>query len=586
MKKILYLVLLSLTIFYCKKENKNNDSGYALLFLLSPANSSYTGSSTGSVAFQNVTLTKGTPFTATYKATIVSASASILGSVRSSGVKAVTTNSDNNKLEVSVQESDGSERSYNRNADGTITVTYTPNRDGVHRVSFRNNSSDTIKIETSSTASSSSSTGTSTGTSATSTGASTSTTIADSNSSTDAKFKGYTLKAFVAFSQNCYYLNTTTGSNVTTTATGNDYFIQPIVFLGKVGTDSKVTDVSTATVTIVSGSKTITLKKLSDLDIKSFGPNIIDRTNSDADTIKNFKSFYQGYLGGAGEMYTIENFSAGSVTTSCGDAYKITLNTDVGATDIKLNIVESTLGMKESFKIRPTISANLGLSTYTSTNTKLTTWTMCQFDRITGSPTPFNIDPVDPTCKTFSLKDPPYIQFSYGYLMSTKTGYTVDSDPTRVIYYGSSRTKSFYTELIKNADTIISGTDGSQTLTLSGCLNSGGLVGVPFSTDVTKKSFLPLKEFNPVAGDVVDLGWKLGSYTSLNSFYQGNVDVSGSINISTCIPKNGSSCNYWKNITVKSTTCKIKADSGITVTSIDSGFVYPTSFNFSGIIAD
>jgi hypothetical protein len=220
---------------------------------------------------------------------------------------------------------------------------------------------------------------------------------------------------------------------------------------------------------------------------------------------------------------------------------------------------------------------------YTQSDAKLEDYTQCTYSRTTGEPKPYNGDAA--TCKTFNLADPPYVTLDYQ--LPSGGGLSASSDPTRIVFYGHSYPKAWYQALIENSEALISGDE--DTVELPGCLNNGGMVAVPVTTE---KTFMPLGEFNVHAataadggGDVINLARKAGSYTALTDFYQGNVDASGEIEYGACIPKGDESCHTTKVLKVKLASCSVKADSGITVTAVGDDMIYPSYFEMSGIVA-
>ena len=61
-----------------------------------------------------------------------------------------------------------------------------------------------------------------------------------------------------------------------------------------------------------------------------------------------------------------------------------------------------------------------------------------------------------------------------------------------------------------------------------------GLMGVKLSA--TEKIYIPLREFNLVKEDISQLKYIPGTYSHLKEFYQGNADLSGSVDLPVCIP--------------------------------------------------
>ncbi|HMV77421.1 MAG TPA: hypothetical protein PK453_00460 [Leptospiraceae bacterium] len=506
-----------------KKDNKN------LIIAAAVIAANQTDISDG--LMQEISVTSGTAVTAVY------GSGSVLFSERALAAG----NENSTKIEYSVTDTDGIEQTYKRTGDGNASLSFTPTKTGTYRVNFKNNSAFKVAIGNSSL-----------------TGASSSAGVGYSNSK--AKYKDIFLKAYIGFSAQC-----STFSGTTTAVSGN-YFIQPFVFLGKIGTGKKVTDISTATVTVSFGGKTLTLKKLSDYDSTKYdNPNNPSNSIPSTDTenkIKYIKSFYQGFFGGAGEMYVLDNFNKSSGAT-CSTADTFTLGTsNQGQNTLTLSITDTANSISESFKIRPSATDSY-MNSYFPAGTAFSDYSTCKYNTTTG----------EPECtKTFSMSDPPYS------LLNTAVA-NDQSYPTRVLMYGYSIPKSLYSQIVKNSSALSAGT--LTSLTVDGCLNNGGLVSMPFSQ--TDKNYMPLREFSTVKDDIVQLGSKLGSYTYLSNFYQGNADLSGSVKMPICIPSSSQPCASYKAVTLVSPSCRVKVDSGIAVGGVSAtwtavnSFIYPDS---------
>ncbi|MCE9500033.1 MAG: hypothetical protein K8R21_05995 [Leptospira sp.] len=526
-------------LFEKKKDNKNN---LALLAILAAGSGS--SSNAGSVIYQDVNVTAGVPFTAIYNAN----SARYL---EGSSFALATGTENQTKIEVSVQDDKGIEKNYRRNPDGSIVVSFTPEKTGTHRIAFKNNSEKNVSFKAS--------------------GASGGTLVGDAKDSNDtAKFKNIALKAYVGFSRQCKTLSSSV------TASNGDFFVQPLVFLGKVDGEKKVTDITTAVITLSFGGKTLTLSRLADLPVSAYdNPNnpsnsipSSDKTNK----LKFVKTFYQGYFAAAGEFYTLNTFSK-STGADCSTSNTFSLGeSDPGSQVVTMKIVDAANGLDETFTIKPSVSASFSI--YTKADTKLTSWTQCTYNKVTGEYSTYNVQGEN-VCKEFSLSDPPYLKLDSQVASQT-------SAPTRILYYGYSNPKDYYTQLIKNAPDIAG--DKNPTLTLTGCLNNGGINGVSMST--TDKMYIPLREFNSQGADVIQLSSRPGSFTSLKDFYQGNVNVSGSINVPSCVPQNGQECPVYKTVKIDIKKCNYKADSSISVGALNDSFIYPDSFSFSGVITE
>ncbi len=558
-KSLIGLLLIGCNVLSCGGNKKNDNSKLGILALIATRTSGGSEDTTNDGLYQELSVTSGTSVTATYNAT----TSSIQG-VSS----AITTGTDNEtKVEVSVVDSDGQEQTYLRNGDGSLTVNFTPTKTGTYRINFKNNSDKVVSLNNSGT-----------------TGGTINGSVASSNSK--AKFKDIFLKAYVGFSPQCAQLNSSGSGNNTFTAASGSYFVQPFVFLGKVGSGKRVTEITTATITVSFGGKTLTLKRLSDMDVTMYNqPNNPSNSIPDSDTtnkIKYVKSFYQGFFGGAGEMYTLDTFNK-SKGASCNTADTFALGaTNPGQSTVTLKIVDTTNGLNEEFKIRPSATDSY-LNFYTNSGTAFSNYDTCGYNNTTGEP--YNYSTSASTCpKSFSSIDPPYGQLNSSLANDL-------SFPTRAFLFGYSTPKTYYSSLITNSTALSNGS--LKSITIDGCLNNGGLASVQLST--TKKTYLPLKEFNVQKGDVIQLGTKLGSYTNLGNFYQGNVDLSGSVDLPVCIPSGGQSCPTYKTITINSKKCRVKVDSGIAIgnvsatwSSSSNNFIYPDSVGggLSGVISE
>jgi hypothetical protein len=499
----------------------------------------------GAAFIQPVTLRGGVAFTPSYVF---------------SGASLTTSGNDvaaSGPIEISIVAADGTETVYDRKGADDAQTTFTPEADGEFTVIVKNNTSGNLELEE--------------------TGSGGAETAVDPvlATSRDSATSSILLKAVVAFAKKCQRDLSAAPWSETVTAPAGKYFAQPIVFLGKVDGAGRVDPISTATVKLTQGDETLALKKLSDFDVKVYKEM---GGLTDAQHAAWTRTFYQGYFGAAGELYTVDTFRMGG---DCAAAPTFTLGDDPGvAAEILLTVEDDSLEPKLSTSAKVRATASTAFTMYTASDAKLKDYTQCTYDRTTGDPKPYN---GDGECKTFKLSDPPYVTLDYQ--LPSGGGLSAESDPTRIVFYGHSYPKAWYEALIEDSEALIDG--DADTVSLPGCLNNGGLVAVPVATE---KTFMPLAEFNVNAaadgkGDVINLARKAGSYTALTDFYQGNVDASGEIEYAACIPKGSEACHATRVLKVQLGSCQIKADSGVTVTAVGDSMIYPSYFEMSGIVA-
>jgi hypothetical protein len=379
------------------------------------------------------------------------------------------------------------------------------------------------------------------------------------------------LKAVVALARQCKQYADGGNSTTTRTAPEGEFFVQPFVFMGTVDLETrKVSPITDASITISGGGRSMTLSKLDDFDLSVFRET---GSLTKAEHVAYTRNFYQGYFGAAGEFYTVDTFRFGG---DCSKMPSFKLAENPGETEMSLSVASSAAGVSESFALRPTVSTAFTL--YTGAGQKLDNWDPCSYDAFTAEPKNYN-KPTEP-CRELNPQDPPYVTLDY-LLPSAQypDQYTAASDPTRIMYYGHSLARAFKKAILENEVTL---RDGSlDTISLDSCMNNGGIHSVAISKD---PSYLPLNEFNMVAGDLIQLNRKTGSYTALTEYFQGNADISGTLQYPACIPDSGTqeSCKVYKVLTVNSSACRIKADSGVFVTSLHDSFIYPEYFELSG----
>jgi len=456
--------------------------------------------------------------------------------------------------EISVLGDDGSEVQYDRKGISDVSVDYTPKSDGTMIVALKTNDPSTIDLA-----------------GAIATGATKLGEPVAAAARVDAPYANVLLKSVVALARQCLTPNPTNGHNDATAAPSGRVFVQPFVFLGQVGADKKVTPLAKATITISAGGETVTLKRLEDIAAAKYSTDTV--RGGAAVQLSTFRSFYEGYLGGAGQLYTIDGFYGGF----CDDVPSLPLDgTDPGTAVITLGISDETLipVLNKSFPVRATLQPPF--ETYVSDGVQLNDYTLCDYDRITGEPVPFAGSA--PTCKQFSLASPPY---DIGGALPSKSaaGATTVSDPTRIFFYGSASPKAWIKTLVADHDALIGGTKTAETLT--GCLNTGGIVSLPIND---KRNYVPLAEFNATEGDVITVARRTGSYTVLTEFYQGDIDGSEATTVNTCVHDSAGSC-YPTTINVTTSNCTIKADSGVSALSLSDSLVYPGYYEMSGVVA-
>jgi len=533
-KKLIFMILILISIISCGEDKKNDNTKLGVFAYLATRSSGSSENTTNDGLSQELSVNSGTSVTATYNAT---------ASSLQDFIPAIVSGTDNNtKVEVSVVDPDGLEQTYLRNGDGSLSVNFTPSKTGTYRINFKNNSDRPISLVNSGT-----------------TGGTVSGSVSSANSK--AKFKDIFLKAYVGFSTRCNTFSSTV------TAANGSFFVQPIVFLGRIGSGKKVTDISTATIKISYGATSITLQRLDEMNTNLYdNPNnpsnsipSSDKTNK----IKYIKSYYQSLFGAAGELYTIGDTFNKSTGSTCSTASTLPLGTsNFGNSIVTLSIVDSTNGVDESIKIRPVASSiDFGQFFKKADGTTFNDFSTCSYNSTTGSS--------ESCAKSFSLTDPPYVQLSS---QALDTGV---SAPTRLLFFGANYPKSYYTQLITNSTAL---TNGSlKSITIDGCLNNGGINAVKLSA--TEKIYIPLREFNLVKEDISQLKYIPGTYSHLKEFYQGNADLSGSVDLPVCIPSSGQACPTYKTITINSSKCRVKVDSGIIIGAFSSAPTWTTGDN-------
>lgn len=462
-------------------------------------------------------------------------------------------------FEISLVDSSGREQVYTRSGTGENVLSFTPETEGEYAVLIKNNAPSALNV-----------------TIEASEGLAESTELSNATSGSQSPYKDIVLKAVITFARQCKQNTNGGSSSATFTAPEGSYYVQPFVFMGKVdGETKRVTPLSSAEISLVSGSSTIALKKIGDLDIATYRE--ISGLSKDQHEVYT-RNFYGAYFGAAGEMYTTDTFRFGG---DCQSAPTVALPTDLGSADVQLKVVDASLSpaLNASFPVRP--SASTSFTMYEKSAQKIDNWDPCSYDNFTAVPKNFN-SPELP-CRKLAISDPPYITLDYR-LPSEEAGAQVTklSDPTRVLYYGHSLSRAFKKAVIdQQADLRAS----LSEIKLESCLNNGGLHAVPLNT---QKTLLPLGEFNVKSGDLIQLARKTGSYTALKDFYQGDVQAAGDIEFASCIPDSSTqtACASYKVLKVQVSSCSIKADSGVSASSVTDSFIYPSYYELSGEITD
>ena len=503
--------------------------------------------SKGDVVIKSVSLKKGQTFDA-----MVAIGGTALG---------LAAEENSASLEIAIVNALGQEQVYDREGEAGGSVSFEPKDDGTYEVVVKVNADIEGGIPTMETE-----------------GEASAGDLQGAGERSAAVHGDVLLRGVVALARECKELDES-GNIATTKAPDGRYYVQPLIFLGRVTEDGLVEERSGAAMEIRSGEDSIALKALKSMDRKTYRDIYASNGSlSDDEERAVTRLFYQGYFAAAGELYTVDSFRFGG---SCADAGSIALAGDIGAVNVALHVVEADLGLDETIVLRPTVQPAFSL--YEASDVKLSDWTQCTYDRQTAEPETYNGDAA--TCKTFSLSDPPYVTLDYLMPSATSDGQTAGltelSDPTRIIYYGHSYAKAWQQALVNEAEALVQAE--APSVTLSRCLNNGGMVAVPLKAD---RSIMPLAEFNAVAGDVINLARRAGSHTVLTAFYQGDVSIAGTMKVLSCIPGNGEDCADYRSIDVTLTSCTIKADSGVSMMSIADSYIYPSYFEMSGIIGE
>ena len=496
----------------CNKSAKDNNA-LTLLALSQLLNSSpkLTGTPTGNTATpgstlnQNVQLQAGTPFSASYNVTEVTAL----------GTRSAVVTSGSAWVEISITNQDGVEVFYARYdaSTGTATVSYTPSVSGTYTISIKNNSQITLAVNRTSESG-----GTFEGT------------VEDAN--TLAAHGNTTFKVFTSFYNACW----NSVNTVYDPAPAGTLYFRAFAAIGTVNADKTVAD-SSATITVSDGTNTITLRTIRE-DLAAANPSA---TAEQLDQYANMMKFmFRAWFGIAGEVYiTPGDGSLGS--GSCSG-----LNVDAAnpsAANITMRLQSGSID--KTFPIRPTLAANLSSNGPTAgCNYNSTTLVPEYYDPNTTSYLP---------CPTISRSAPPTISAT----LPAPAGSL--NNPTRILLTGYSYSRAFMLLGNQMATDINNGT--VTTYNLDGCLYNGGMLSVPIGTSVE----FPIAAFNVPDGDILSASGTTGVTTALNDFYQGQVDLSGSV---TYPYYNPSSPTGYTDVTINITNCSVAADSGIAVPSL------------------
>jgi hypothetical protein len=370
------------------------------------------------------------------------------------------------------------------------------------------------------------------------------------------------VKAVVTFAKECKRYIDNGNAVATTTAPEGKYFAQPFVFLGRVGDNRKVTPVLDAKIALNGTGQSQELHRLDDFELAVFRQ---EGSLSKAEHIEHTRNFYQSYFGAGGEMYTVDTFRFGG---DCTTAPTFSLD------DSELALSVSAGSYVETIELRGT--ENAVFSTYLGDGTRMTDWTQCTFNRLTGEPTPYN---GDGECKELSIATPPSAKLDYKLPSGKDLTDAASSDPTRLVFYGHGFSRAWYAALIENRETLASAAE--PKLTLDRCLVVGGLVPLPLATEQTQ---LPLAAFNAAPGDIINVARRTGAYIGLPDLHQGLIDASGEITQATCIPSATETCAEFRRVKVQQNNCLVRADSGVTVLSASTSFIYPEYFELSGVV--
>lgn len=395
-----------------------------------------------------------------------------------------------------------------------------------------------------------------------------------------AKFKDFTLKATLMFSKYCTtanskYMTAARDGNETTSsfqksvkAKDGYYFVQPIVFFGQVDAAKKVTARAAATIKVKAGGQEVLLKPITLL-----GSDTLNGSGLTGDeAVAAVRAEYAGFLGAAGEMYTLDTFRK---LGNCDTALALPLSADPGKDTVELVIEDSTASPAIAETVPVKVTVNSAITVYSTKQTQQSSWDLCSYN--TNNAEAYNYSKGSGACQKFSIANPPSAKIAQWASEIYPGVVSQASDPTRVLFYGRSLSRSFVKALVDNAAN--NETQASPAVSFSGCLYNGGLVSLPASTE---QAYLPVGEFQFKAGDIFSLGTRLGSYTAMPQFYQGDVVADGSLQMARNIPIPDTKMT-WKKVTATWTGCKARADSGVFAAAIADYGIYPGDEGMYGV---
>ncbi len=291
-----------------------------------PSNTSTGALEPGNSAVQDLSLTSGVQMSAAYSSSSAGSTQSyVLGT---------------DEVEVSILNSLGVEVYYKRFSGTIIDISYLPLQTGLFKIKIKNNGTVSRRVVRTS------------GSGVTFTG-----NLANINDS--APYKDYILKAIAGFNTYCQLAAAPPAGN---------YYPMIAVGWGRVGSDKKVTPLSSATVTATVGGTTITLQKLSTaLGAVAGGPYGSLSSQQKAAMENWYKYMFAAMYGAAGEIYITQGMGY-----DCSATFN--LGSDPGSTMVDIRIVDATVSpsLDKTLKVKPSVMGkvqmlNPDLSPMTST---------------------------------------------------------------------------------------------------------------------------------------------------------------------------------------------------------------------------
>lgn len=480
------------------------------------------------------------------------------------------------RQEVSVLAPDDRELAFSRPLGADLDVPVAAASDGEYTITLRNNGTDSLRVEMDESSTAESESGALTG-------------LRKANGA-EAPFRDYTLRAALFFSQDCsrdnsQYMTAARNSreqlssyNKVVRAPEGEYFAQPIVFLGKVGSDGSVQPLAGAVIKLKVGDREAALQSLEDLPLDAIGASASGgNINAPEQARAAVRTEYAGFIGGAGELYTLPTFRK---LGDCDSAVSFPLSDDPGRDTVQL-VVEAPEASPALSRVIPVkVTVGSSFKTYSSGSNVQANWDLCSYNPSTGEPYNSSASSADAPqpCSSFSLSQPPSVSVDQLASEIYPDKVTVESDPTRVIFYGRSLSRSFIEAIVGNAAG--NEADENPSVRFDGCLYNGGVVSLPAAKQQT---FLPVNEFNLKEGDIFSLGSRMGSYTALTDFYQGNVQAGGNLTLWRNLPTAGGTLT-WKGLGVSWSGCTVRADSGVCAAAIGDYGVYPGDEGMYGVV--